>query len=192
MDRCYSIPLCHYALCSKVTRVQLELRSSQKNETGTNVFRRTLYTYCTFCQKLFATAAISHCNILTRDIWTSIRAHSPGSRISIHREFYAEHVGTGLKLKSHSVRKLRRSHTGECGGAISSHTCLIVWYFDTLLCYSNDSFFNSVPPKTLLRWYGLAYAFNISTINTVLSPRGSFSNFKILIGYIIANILPQN
>ncbi len=36
--------------------------------------------------------------ILTLDVWTSILAHSPGSRISIHREFLAEHVGTGLEL----------------------------------------------------------------------------------------------
>ncbi len=41
--------------------------------------------------------------ILTLDLRTSILAHSPGSRISIHREFNAEHVGTGLELIPCSV-----------------------------------------------------------------------------------------
>ncbi len=51
---------------------------------------------------------------------TSVHTHSPGSRIPMHREFYAEHVGTGLKLVSRRVRKLRRSHAGDFDWVISS------------------------------------------------------------------------
>ncbi len=51
---------------------------------------------------------------------TSVLAHSPGSRIPMCREFYAEHVGTGLKLVLRKVRKLRRSHAGDFDWAISS------------------------------------------------------------------------
>ncbi len=64
--------------------------------------------------------------ILTLDIRTSKLVHSRGSRISIHQEVYAEHVGTGLELTLRSVTTLHRSCAGECGGAIPSLTRLIV------------------------------------------------------------------
>ncbi len=42
--------------------------------------------------------------------------------MSIHREFNAEHVGTGLELISHSVHELQSVQEGEYSGVISSPT----------------------------------------------------------------------
>ncbi len=42
--------------------------------------------------------------------------------MSIHREFHAEHVGTGLKLISRSVHELQSIQEGENSGAISFPT----------------------------------------------------------------------
>ncbi len=44
----------------------------------------------------------------------------------IHREFNAEHVGTGLELVSHSVHELQSVQEGEYSGAISSPTRKLV------------------------------------------------------------------
>ncbi len=77
----------------------------------------------------FAQVAVSLCKsigalpshgeaILTPDMRTSILAHSRGTQISIHREFYAEHVGTGLELILRTVHNLRRSSTSS-----------VVWLF---------------------------------------------------------------
>ncbi len=103
MDWGYSVPFCHYALCSKVTGLARIL---------SYVHPRVVPTYSGgYLSGLFNVVGYSVLRgaILTLDIRTSIHAHSPGSQISIHREFYAEHIGTGLELILRSMRNLCRS-----------------------------------------------------------------------------------
>ncbi len=82
----------------------LEIRTPRCTGQSDTVDRGCSVPFCyyTLCSKSLA------CNlraILTLDLRTSILAHtcSPESRISIHREFNAEHVGTGLELIPCSV-----------------------------------------------------------------------------------------